>query len=109
LYRDPFCDLLAQVSSAARSANPSERTDQLAAHRLVPAAYLLPRDPQWDVSEAARNAVPTQRLDALAAPIVRIMNQDLLYNPQAYTVSENAKSASASGRVIELAVPVVRW
>jgi hypothetical protein len=97
------------VSSAARCASPSERTTQLAKHRPVPFGHLLPRNPQWDVSKAALNAVPTQRLGDLSAPIVRIMNHDLLYNPQAYSVSDGAKKAYASGRIVELAAPIVRW
>lgn len=94
-----------EVSSAAKTAEPSARVLQLAASKAPPAQYRSCREVRWPVSEAARSYVASESLQKLSRPRSRSEGD---YNPSAYNISRGALVAQPSPRITQLATPVPR-
>ena len=94
------------IPERAKTAEPSERTVQLAQVKRPHSQWKPSKQVQWDVSRAALNHETSEILAKLALPRERGLNED--YNPKAWVVSQAALQTQASPRVQELCIPLPR-
>ncbi|CAH1783291.1 unnamed protein product [Owenia fusiformis] len=104
----PFREPMWPVSDRAKTAQPSNRSLELAKPKSLAEGYIPERGVEWPVTRGAKKAIASARTTALSEPIVRASMDHVQFDPDAFLVSPLALKARCAPRIEELSQPIQR-